>query len=163
MRSYIVIGGRKCGSTSMQYYLQKHGHDCTRWEQLFTRYDGPEIWHETQYTRTPVIIIRNPVDRIWSDYWYARLEKGLEDSYEDYLKIDLPYSETMGDLNPLSQSNYRKWFKNWEGIDLKVRWLEDMKQLSDFPHVTNGHLNPIPEKLRKLTLDLLTDEITGAC
>jgi len=163
MLSYIVIGGRKCGSTSLQKYLQNYGHDCIRVEQLFTRHDGPKIYLEKYSNRVPVVIIRNPADRVWSDYWHSKRMGRNVMNYEEYCKFEQYDSEFFGDLNPISQSNYRKWFKNWKDIDLQARWLEDLTQLSSFPHLTKGDYPKMPDKLRSLTLEWIIDDTIGAC
>jgi len=163
MHSYIVIGGRKCGSTSMEEYLKSFGHDVIRVEQLFTKTNGPDIYLKQFSNRIPVVIIRNGVDRAWSDYWYSVNDKGLHSTYEEYLDNPPSYDYRTGDLNPISQSNYRKWFKIWKNVDLQVRWLEDMWDLPKFPHLTKGNVPIMTPDQRSLTLDKIIDDTTGAC
>ncbi len=127
---YLIIGGRKCGSTSLEVYLNMQGYNVLRREQLFTNIKGFETYENQYPDYKLVLILRNPIDRTYSDWKYAIQEKRTELNYRDYcLKIE-------GVNNPLRQSNYKEWFKNWN-LKMYIMTLEDMQKIPNFPKLNN--------------------------
>ena len=68
---YIIIGARKCGTTSLEVFLNMQGYNVVRREQLFTKKDGYKLYNQEFREYTPIVILRNPVDRAYYDLKYA--------------------------------------------------------------------------------------------
>ena len=151
---YVIIGGRKCGTTSLELFLKIQGFDVVRREQLFTKNDGFKLYEQEFYDRQPILILRNPIDRAYSDWKYARQEKRTELNYRDYCELE-NYNAGLGELNPIKQSNYKQWFKNWN-ITLDIFQLEDMQKVKDFPKI-NSTDGEISEYDRNYTEDKLNE------
>jgi len=152
---YIIIGGRKCGSTSFEKYLKEKNIDVIRVEQLFTKLDGFEIYQREYNDRQPIVILRNPVDRAYSDWKYSFKKNRTKLNYRDYCLDTANYSQAIGELNPIIQSKYSIWLKKWN-IKLDILSLEEMKTISDFPleNTTKGKISDID---RKWTEDKLNE------
>ena len=151
---YVIIGGRKCGTTSLEIFLKMQGFDVERREQLFTKTDGYDLYSHEFPDREPILILRNPVDRAYSDWKYAVQEKRTELNYRDYCELD-NYHPSLGELNPLKQSNYKQWFKNWN-IVMDIFQLEDMQKVKGFPKI-NSTDGKISEFDRNYTEDKLNE------
>ena len=151
---YVIIGGRKCGTTSLEIFLKIKGYDIVRREQLFTKNDGFDLYSHEFSDRQPILILRNPVDRAYSDWKYAIQKKRTELNYRDYCLLE-NYDPGLGELNPLEQSNYKKWFKNWN-INLDIFQLQDMQKIKDFPKI-NSTEGEISKEDRNYTEDKLNE------
>lgn len=130
-KKYLIIGARKSGSTSLEVYMKNQGLDVIRHEQLFTRHDGPEYAQKVYPGRVPVVILRNPMERIISDYSYQPNggKSNRELDFIDYCALP-NYDKKWGDRNPVSQSNYKYWLQFWKPIVLNIHV---MKKLKGFP------------------------------
>lgn len=137
---YCIIGGRKCGTTSLQKYLKSKGVEVERREQLFTKYDGFNIYSQEFSEYQPILILREPVDRCFSDWKYAVKTHRTKLKYRDYC-IESNYNPGLGELNPLSQSNYKKWLEPWKNI-IGFRF-EDLIKIPEFPkeNQTDGEIS----------------------
>ena len=136
----IIIGGRKCGSTSLEKYLQPRTKVCMRVEQLFTTENGPEIYEKNYKDLTPIVILRDPVERAHSDHRFAVKKGRTTLSFEDYCIETLGVNTTLGNLNPIQQSNYDYWLDKWKHINIKVVYLEQMQLLPGFPQENRSWL-----------------------
>jgi len=130
----VVIGCTKCGQISLAQYLQRRFHTEVPRFEVFWRRDGPDVF-ENEYgehdSRQPYIILRNPVDRIWSCYFYFRHNKTMKIS--EYLEHEA-YDEFVGEENPIKQSDYTKFIELYLQFEPVILKLEDMKRNSNFPH-----------------------------
>jgi len=158
---YVIIGGRKCGTTSLEVFLNMQGFDVVRREQLFTKNDGFKLYNQEFSEFTPIVILRNPVDRAYSDWKYATQKKRSECfdkkrplRYREYC-LKENYNPGLGELNPLVQSKYSKWFMNWD-IKIQIMNLEDMKKVKGFPKL-NTTEGEISKEDRKWTQDKLNE------
>ena len=151
---YVIIGGRKCGTTSLEVFLNMQGYDVVRREQLFTKTDGYDQYSHEFSDRQPILILRNPIERAYSDWKYALQEKRTTLSYKEYCETP-NYHPSLGELNPLEQSNYKKWFKNWD-MEIDLMSLEDMKKVKGFPEL-NTTEGEISDKDREWTKNRLNE------
>lgn len=159
----LIIGARKCGTTSLQFYLESIlGHDVIRHEQLFTRHDGVRYWKKHYPDRTPVVILRNPLQRIESDYSYTPYggTSNRDRNFIDYL-MEKNYSGRWGDRNPISQSNYLKWLSNWRDTPLIIFNLHAVQKNKGFPvqNQTKDKMT-LTKDQRDLAQKLLRNDIT---
>ena len=158
----LIIGAHKCGTTSLQRYYEARGCDVVRNTQLFTRWDGPEVYKRKYSDRIPVVILRDPIERAWSDY-HHRLRRDLIHSDVDYKtycnRSSQPFQNYMiqGELNIIEISKYKQWLKNWHEVDPLVLQLEEMIGEVDFP-LDNGYFNPtMTEEQKKFTRELINE------
>ena len=158
---YVIIGGRKCGTSSLEVFLNMQGFNVVRREQLFTKNDGYDLYNLEFSDYQPVLILREPIDRAYSDYKFAVQEKRPKCfnkkgvlSFREYCLLE-NYDPGMGELNPLKQSNYKKWFDNWN-MKIDIMTLEDMKKVKGFPKL-NSVEGKISKEDRAWTKDKLNE------
>lgn len=145
---YVIIGFPKCGQISLISYLRTNHKDIiVKKDELIWNKNGPEIFLEKYGERViPLIITRDPIERMWSSYNYFQFggddwEHGHGDppiceqyTFPKYLNIK-GYEHHLGEMNPVSQSNYQKWYVHWKDIGIIKRFkLEDLNKKENFPH-----------------------------
>ena len=169
---FIIIGFSKCGQTSLETYLNK------RYPSLINRklenawaQNAVETYLE-KYGHAkyqPIFITRDPIERIWSGYHYfhwdsKELPYREQYTFPEYLELK-DYRYHIGELNPISQSNYSKWIRPWLKLNPIVISVEDMEENPNFPHlnktedIRNIQIKPIPEEFKKLAREKLGEEI----
>jgi hypothetical protein len=168
---YLVIGFPKCGQTSLAEYLHKRfgsENNADRGEIIW-KPDGIELFEKNGYAEAgyrPVIIIRDPIERIWSDWNHLGRGYGFK-TFEDYI-----YNEKqeglggLGEYNPIERSNYEKYIKRWAKYDPLVLELEQMKLNPNFGHRNTGDEHSddyieMPKHYRELCEKLLAERING--
>ena len=62
-KKYSIVGAPKCGTSSFGEYLRQKGFDVTEDELYFT-----DKKNYNQNDREPLVSLRDPVERAWSDY-----------------------------------------------------------------------------------------------
>ncbi len=174
MDGKIIIGFPKSGQVSLIEYLRKkYPRETIKKDEIIWNEKGLEIFEEKyghNPNNRPVILKRDPIERIWSSYWYFEMgnEKPFREqyTYEEFLycnRID----GHLGDMNPIRGSNYDRWIKKWEPLYPIVYDLDELKKDKDFPHLhkTEDRRNiTIPEMTKEqiqLTRTLISDEIAG--
>lgn len=124
-KKFIVLGFIKCGQNSMLNYL-----GCKK-NEIAWRDDAITIYKQQYeaYNLTPVFILRHPVDRCWSHYWYFKNNEKM--SYEEFLDTDM--NNTHGTLNPIEMCDYYKFIEPFCDYKPIVVKLEEMRLLYNFP------------------------------
>jgi len=156
----LIIGAHKCGTTSLQKYYEDRGCDVVRNTQLFTRWDGPEIYKRKYPDFIPVVILRDPVERAWSDY-HHRLRRDMvpvDFTYEMYCRHSSIYYNNylkQGELNIIQISKYKQWLDIWHDINPLVLRLEEMKHNEGFGTANDGWHIGITEEQKKFTRELI--------
>jgi len=107
-KKYSIVGSPKCGTSSLGEYMRRLGYDVTEDELYFSDKE-----HYPYTDRIPIIILRDPVERAWSDFnffsnWHDTLEKACE------------------------WSKYEKHTKAWNNPI--IFHLEELQTIKDFPH-----------------------------
>jgi hypothetical protein len=124
----------KCGTVSLEQYLKDRfpGKEARRIEQVWKGNvervlddRPPNEWHY-------VIILRDNVERIWSNYYYFDMYDKM--TLEEYLNYDI-HGYRMGIANPIKQGNYGHWLKVWQPLDPIIVTLEQVSKLDGFPHM----------------------------
>ena len=127
-----VIGIHKCGTTSLEKFFTENGFEFVREESIFKHSQGL-LKHKFQYPDyQTLLIIREPLQRIWSQYNYRfTTQKGGKN------EINCSFEEAMK-LNPeiIDSSNYQKWIDRWKNTNPIILKLEDVSKTKTFP-VTN--------------------------
>ena len=130
-KKYIIVGFPKCGQNSLQIYLQKLGYDVER-RDIIWRSNAAEKIQQSHPDRIPIIVTRDPVEMIWSSYWYWAYKDIM--SIPQYLRYRTDVESTLGFENPAEHADYEKHihkFVEYEPIVLKF---EDLVKLDGFPH-----------------------------
>jgi len=155
----VIVGCQKCGTTSLLKWLQQYfpNENLFRNETWFHRKDGVKEYLKYCSDYRPVIILRDPVERAWSEYNYQIKRKIYTHSYPDAIE-KLGYDEVVGETNPIAQSCYLRWIETWMEFRPIILHLEQMQKILDFPKKNQNEYDPMPENLRILTKKLLTDK-----
>jgi len=100
MEKYVIIGFPKCGQMSLIKYLQKQGDEVIRKDWIWRRTALEELKPFFEDGYVPVVITRDPVERIWSgfNYWHYRT-RGV--TLPLYLKL-IGYTKEVGEENPIA-------------------------------------------------------------
>ena len=143
----LIIGFPKCGSSSLRTYLRKKFPSID-----VISFPGVSLYHpEWKSTcldmcqedgTLPVIIIRDPYERIWSAYWWSK-KWGVHISFEEFLsrkgdgvtlspegRVDIG----AGLSNPVEACDFWKYIKKAEACNPLIFRFEDMTRLGCFPH-----------------------------
>jgi len=140
-KGWVIIGTPKCGQISMNQYLIDRfplvGR--VRKHEIIWKKDCIPIY-KAELLRgglRPIIMIRDPIARMWSAYHYF---PGMKEKYPDPIDFlsHKGYSTIYGEENPVSGSNYWKWIRQWEQFDPIVINLEDMKRNPNYPKKNLG-------------------------
>lgn len=146
----------KCGTVSLQAYLKTRfpGKEAVRVEQIWKADRVRDVsdkrpeshWHY-------VIILRDNVERIWSNYHYFDMYDKM--TLEEYLQYDINGTR-MGIANPIKQGNYGHWLKIWEPLNPIIVTLEEMSKMEGFPHMNKtGERRDYPE-MKQSDRDLIS-------
>jgi len=166
----VLVGFPKCGQVSMQQYLQHMFPGNPSRHEIGWRDDAIAKWEEIVYSHrksrvTPVFVIRDPIERMWSAFLYMGLPN-IPD-FPTYLinRLYQPY----GEGNPVMESNYAKWIKPWEKFKPVVVEMEEMALNPNFGKLNatkdvkykNAEMPDFPDHFRKLATNLLELEMEG--
>lgn len=124
-KKYEIVGVPKCGTSSLGEYMRRLGYDVIESELQFS---NPNY----KTDRIPIIITRDPVERVWSDFNFFK--RSLKESCE--------------------WSKYEKYIKLWH--EPVIYTLEELSKLDDFPHHNENIIKPqLDEQTRnKIIMEL---------
>ena len=140
--AYIIIGVVKCGTTSLEKWMKQEGYNVLREESLFKEGDvgssfsygdGLERYKRNHRARKPILVLRDPIKRIFSHYHYKQNHQS-GDIYEIHEKTLDEALENHPEL--LNASNYEKYLKKWSEVNPIIVYFEDLIKLDGFPHET---------------------------
>lgn len=165
MEKVLIIGAVKCGTTSLAKYLSEE-YEVVRNVNLFTREDGPQIWNNKYPEHKPIVILRDPAQRAYSDWLHRYRRHFTDDNFDTYVmkrihpdKLnDMSTYYNMGDLDIIRMSNYEYWLNNWKETPLEVYQLETLLKENTFPHENKGSGLLINDYARKVVDNLLIIE-----
>ena len=136
-QKYMIVGVRKSGTQSLKAYLLSKGYDVECNEGRFTIQSQ---WESHDYTRQPIILIRDCIERAWSDY--------------EYFKNDDPPTNPNGLTDALEPSKYKKYLIHWKNpIVLTLGYL---KTLDGFPIRNN---NPNKASIKKEDFETIANTL----
>ena len=130
---YVIIGFPKCGQVSLVEWLKKQGHEAIR-NDIIWKIDAVQTIKQNYIDKgyIPIIITRDPVERIWSgfNYWHYRT-RGI--TLPDYLKME-SYNTSIGEENPIKQSDYLRYAEPYKKYNVIIYKLEELQEIPGFPH-----------------------------
>jgi len=140
----VVLGFIKSGQSSLIDYL-----NCKK-NEVAWRSDALDIYERCYDIEKhfPVFILRNPVDRCWSQYWYFKYNQKY--TYSEFL--DIEGVDGHGIKNPIEQCNYFKFIEKFKQHNPIILRLEDMQMISNFPIINKREHSVISEAFRRLTI-----------
>lgn len=151
---YVIIGFIKCGQVSLKKMLEAQGHEVERYE-VATHHLGPRMIKKTYPEYEPVIITRDPIKRIWSQYQYLKETKFHDKSFEDYLDIWNTHHFWFHE-NPIFQSHYEEHLPRWPNAIIYK--FEDLIKDPNFPHENPTKTKTaFPDEYRKLAEEKLEE------
>jgi len=108
----------------------------------------------------PVFIIRNPVERCWSEYWYFKFHKEM--SYAEYLTY-IPIGVPFGGADAIDRSDYAKYILRFKNYAPVVFSMEQIAQLNPWLSAVNANPNKPEMKQEDImhTVNLLNDRGIG--
>lgn len=137
---YVIIGFTKCGTTALEKYMKDNGEDVVRNEVLFYSgengsynpdVDGREFYDKHYSDRIPILIMRDPIKRIFSQYHYKqRHQKG--DIYE--IKENNLKDALNNHYELLTASDYDRYLELWKDKKPIILYFEDVIKWDNFPH-----------------------------
>lgn len=116
---YVIVGVQKSGTSSLYDLMLSMGFIVEKSEFSFLRVEDAENFDYTNFT--PIIIVRNPLERAWSDHNYFK-NTSFPDSCD--------------------ASFYKAGLQMWDSL---IYSLEYLKSLPNFPHIRSNN------KKKKLT------------
>lgn len=160
-----IIGFPKCATTSLANYLENIFPDTEIKKMETMVYDtyGVEQFKDSYSDFKPVIITRDPADRLWSGYYFYEFNKKMP--FEDFVKRRSGDMFHAGLGEPIKQSIYTDYTKTWRDLEPIHVTLEDLAKIDDFPHMletTNKDMFPMPAFYRSLvekSIEIFKDKI----
>lgn len=131
---YVIVGFIKCGQMSLKKKLEAEGHEVRKFECV-TNPLGPRMIKKNAPDFEPVIITRDPIKRIWSQYEFLTEQFDYKMTFEQYLHYWNHHLIWFNE-NPIFMSNYAEHLKHWPGV--KIYHLEDLIIAGNFPKVNEG-------------------------
>lgn len=152
-KNIVIIGVPKCGQNSLfKYLLAKYPNQDVAWSELIWKpQQGMRMMAKAYKDYQPIVILRKRVERIWSSYHCFGMYR--THSLEEYLQFDKPSNlGAIGEGNPMYQSDYAFWIKNYEQFNPIIVWLEDCIGLEGFPHENKG-IEQRPNEYPEITIE----------
>lgn len=147
-KKIYIAGIKKSGSTSLEAFLKSRGFVVVREESMFKHYAGP-LKYRLQYPDYQALfIIREPIERIWSQYHYRRYYQAGKRN-----EIRCSFEEALtrhGDI--ITASDYRKWIDRWSSTNPIIVKLEELKKLEEFSRSNTTQKNPMTDEEREMII-----------
>jgi len=129
---YIILGFSRCGNTSLSKYLL-----CAHPE---IGYNGTEEYLRVYNQCTPVFIVRNPLDKLWSMYNFFSMFKGK--AFEYFFDFRSPHWQGVGMNDCIEQCNYDKYIEPFKEYGVMVYRFEEIIKDKRFPKDYRGQHTP---------------------
>lgn len=156
-RRFAILGFPKCGTQALQnHIMSKFGKVCRNLEVAY-RKKGVNSWsHPDNIGMTPIIIYRDPVERIWSAYHFFKYFKESKKlSFPEFLNYKDEAMQSIGCNDPIACSDYEYYIQKWKGVagceDIIIIKFEEAKNFMERCNITKGKPE-IPNQYRELVL-----------
>jgi len=148
LKKYVIVGFPKCGQISLETYLKNHGHDVQRHDTIW-RTNARQIIEDQNPGRIPLIITRDPVQMIWSSYFYWHYKVVMK--FEKYLTHRVHRESSLGHENPIEHADYEKHVRKFEDMNPILYKFEELIQIEGYPHENKTDKKPqITPKYQKM-------------
>ena len=158
---FAILGFPKCGTQALKAHIMgKLNKVCYNLEIAY-RKTGINAWsHPDHIGCTPIIIYRDPIERLWSAYHYFqyfRVRKKL--SFPEFLEYRDETMQSIGCNDPIECCDYQKYIDKWKKVPgcekLIILKFEEAKQFMEQKNITKSK-PPIPSEYRQLVLQKLS-------
>lgn len=128
---YIILGFQKCGQTALGAYLNCKVDELIYYPDAIERYKSHYLNHR------PVFILRDPMERLWSEYHYFEHYRE-EMTFKKFLthRSDKP---DRGLTTPIERTDYWRWIELFRAFHPLILNLGDMQTLMPVMNV-NQHI-----------------------
>lgn len=151
---YVIVGFIKCGQTSLIKKLKDEGHTVEKLECV-THPLGPKMIKKNYPGHQVIILKRDPIKRIWSQYLFLKEKRLYNKSFEEYLEWYRPHHFWFNE-NPIYQSHYAEHIPRWQEMNPIIYEFEELIKDSSFPHENATKIKfKITDEQRKLASDML--------
>lgn len=153
-RDFVIIGFPKCGTTSLQRYMtKKYPSVCTHRNEIIYSNRCSRIWSDRFSQCIPVIVTRDPIERIWSAYRYYSWTRSIP--FEKWVANIDPINMT-GTTNPIESIKYGKFIEPMLKYKPIILYLENLKCEPSFPLENERHSRKfIPKKYLQIIMGML--------
>lgn len=152
MIKYHIVGIEKCGTQSLKAKLLQEGHEVVCHEWLYPFKKGPEFHNKYFPDHVALFILRNPIERCYSDYRYAVNRSQIR---------EMSLAEALKKFPRFAQGScYDKWLEFWsDSCYVEVLNLDEIGRTMP---VYNAR--PIKDKSKCTTedMELIAKEINKA-
>ena len=148
---YVIIGFPKAGTVSLQNFLRKKKKKKIHRRELIYLDDGPDIFEKNYKGCIPVIIKRNPIDRLWSAYNYYQWLKSIP--FKEWV-LNEKHINQIGTNSPIKSCDYDYFIKRFERFNPQICDLESNKGSFEVLNSNTGK-PPIPPEYREFLERLL--------
>ena len=144
-KKIYIAGIKKSGSTSLEAFLKKRGFVVVREESIFDHYAGP-LKYRLQYPDYQTLfIMREPIERIWSEYHYRRYYQAGQRN-----EIRCSFGEALARYSDIIMtSDYRRWIDRWSSTNPITVKLEELKKLEEFSKSNTTQKNSMTDEERE--------------
>ena len=151
---YIIVGFIKCGQMSLIKKLKDEGHIVEKLECV-TSPLGPKMIEKNYPGHQVIILMRDPVKRMWSQYLYLKEKRLYTKTFEEYLEWFKPHHFWFNE-NPIYQSHYAEHLPRWKKMNPIIYHFEDLIKEPNFPHENATKIKfKISEEQQKLAKEKL--------
>ncbi len=149
MKDYIILGFQKCGQTALSAYLNCKVDELIYYPDAIERYKSHYLNHR------PVFILRDPLERLWSEYHYFEHYRE-EMSFREFLTHRSDKADR-GFTTPIERTDYWRWIEPFRAFHPLILNLSDMQTLMPAMNV-NQHIKRSPGALDELIFHLAKRE-----
>ncbi len=161
LKQIVILGFNKSGSVSLQRYLEKkYAQEIPRLEYLHDP-TGVKKFEAKYKDCKPVIITRDPLERLISMWAYYGQNKFYQ--FNEWLQRP-PMTQTgQGWQNPLDSIRQEYHIKPFLKYKPKLYKFEKMIKLPDFPHENKLHREGLrqPESVKVISRKIIQEYLNG--
>lgn len=147
---YAIIGFPKCGTVSLEEYLKRDKkNEVIRVVPEIAWLPNAHRTYKAYYSEyTPVLITRDPFDRLWSAYRFYTFFHGV--TWEEFLNGNDPRYHFIGCSKIKGKWDYTPHINRFAEWNPLVFSLEEMQKRPDFPHNNKTDREEMPLQFRQM-------------
>jgi len=155
----IIIGFDKCGQTALGKHLNCKVDELVYYPDAVERF----ITHYSDHT--PVFILRDKAEKLWSEYHYFGFGRNQIMTWEEFLDHRSPLKDR-GYTTPIERTDYWRYITPFKELNPLVVNLEDMKNimtpaninLKNDRFISEEQIKAVDDKYIQLKLEAFLNE-----
>jgi len=129
---------------SLVKYLQSKGHEAEKFDKIWHKNALELIQDKYDKSWQAIVVVRDIIHRMWSGFIYWKYYQRM--NFEQYTHY-YAQSRTLGDENPIIQSNYAHWLDQVKPLNPLIADFVDLTNIPGFPHENKTKLEiPMPSE-----------------